>query len=58
MSRIFRETARSATIAEQVSMMCYLLSPEAGNMRGALRQASEDGNGRTRPDMTPPFPDG
>jgi NAD(P)-dependent dehydrogenase (short-subunit alcohol dehydrogenase family) len=26
---------RPATVAEQVSMMCYLLSPEAGNMTGA-----------------------
>ena len=29
------QTNRPATIAEQVSMMCYLLSPEAGNMTGA-----------------------
>lgn len=29
------QTARPATVAEQVSMMCYLLSPEAGNMTGA-----------------------
>lgn len=29
-------TKRSATVAEQVSMMCYLLSPEAGNMTGAI----------------------
>jgi NAD(P)-dependent dehydrogenase (short-subunit alcohol dehydrogenase family) len=27
---------RPATVAEQVSMMCYLLSPEAGNMTGAI----------------------
>jgi len=26
---------RPATVAEQVSMMCYLLSPESGNMTGA-----------------------
>lgn len=29
------QTKRPATVAEQVSMMCYLLSPEAGNMTGA-----------------------
>jgi NAD(P)-dependent dehydrogenase (short-subunit alcohol dehydrogenase family) len=28
------ENKRPSTVAEQVSMMCYLLSPEAGNMTG------------------------
>jgi NAD(P)-dependent dehydrogenase (short-subunit alcohol dehydrogenase family) len=28
------QTGRPSTVAEQVSMMCYLLSPEAGNMTG------------------------
>ena len=28
------ENRRPSTVAEQVSMMCYLLSPEAGNMTG------------------------
>ena len=28
------ENKRSATVAEQVSMICYLLSPESGNMTG------------------------
>jgi NAD(P)-dependent dehydrogenase (short-subunit alcohol dehydrogenase family) len=28
------QARRPATVAEQVSMMCYLLSPEAGNMTG------------------------
>lgn len=30
------ENKRPATVAEQVSMMCYLLSPEAGNMTGGV----------------------
>lgn len=30
------EDKRPASIAEQVSMMCYLLSPEAGNMTGGV----------------------
>ena len=30
------ENKRLATVAEQVSMMCYLLSPEAGNMTGGV----------------------
>ena len=29
------QNRRPATVAEQVSMMCYLLSPESGNMTGA-----------------------
>jgi NAD(P)-dependent dehydrogenase (short-subunit alcohol dehydrogenase family) len=29
------ENKRPSTVAEQVSMMCYLLSPESGNMTGA-----------------------
>ena len=29
------QTRRPSTVAEQVSMMCYLLSPESGNMTGA-----------------------
>jgi NAD(P)-dependent dehydrogenase (short-subunit alcohol dehydrogenase family) len=29
------QTHRPATIAEQVGMMCFLLSPESGNMTGA-----------------------
>jgi len=29
------QDSRPATVAEQVSMMCYLLSPESGNMTGA-----------------------
>jgi NAD(P)-dependent dehydrogenase (short-subunit alcohol dehydrogenase family) len=30
------ENKRPSTVAEQVSMMCYLLSPEAGNMTGGV----------------------
>lgn len=30
------QNRRPATVAEQVSMMCYLLSPESGNMTGAI----------------------
>lgn len=29
------QNSRPATVAEQVGMMCYLLSPESGNMAGA-----------------------
>ncbi len=36
------ENKRPSTVAEQVSMMCYLLSPEAGNMTGGTF-ATDDG---------------